>query len=50
MRAGTARSARAADSATSGSRWSGGRWVKFSIRIKVGVAYGSDFDEVVALL
>ncbi len=29
---------------------SGGRWVKFRIRIKVGVAYGSDVDEVVALL
>lgn len=29
---------------------SGGRWVKFRIRIKVGVAYGSDVDAVVALL
>ena len=29
---------------------SGGRWVKFRIRIKVGVAYGSDVDEVVDLL
>ena len=29
---------------------SGGRWVKFRIRVKVGVAYGSDVDEVVALL
>jgi MscS family membrane protein len=29
---------------------SGGRWVKYRIRIKVGVAYGSDVDEVVALL
>ncbi|MCC5864037.1 MAG: mechanosensitive ion channel family protein [Wenzhouxiangella sp.] len=29
---------------------SGGRWVKFRIRIKVGVAYGSDVDEVVELL
>jgi MscS family membrane protein len=29
---------------------SGGRWVKFRIRLKVGVAYGSDVDEVVALL
>lgn len=29
---------------------SGGRWVRFRIRIKVGVAYGSDVDEVVALL
>jgi small-conductance mechanosensitive channel len=29
---------------------SGGRWVKFRIRIKVGVAYGSDADAVVALL
>ncbi len=29
---------------------SGGRWVKFRIRIKVGVAYGSDLDEVVELL
>ncbi len=29
---------------------SGGRWVKFRIRIKVGVAYGSDVDQVVELL
>jgi MscS family membrane protein len=29
---------------------SGGRWVKFRIRLKVGVAYGSDVDEVVDLL
>jgi len=29
---------------------SGGRWVKFRIRIKVGVAYGSDVDQVVDLL
>jgi MscS family membrane protein len=29
---------------------SGGRWTKFRIRIKVGVAYGSDVDRVVALL
>ena len=29
---------------------SGGRWVKFRIRIKVGVAYGSDVDAVVELL
>ena len=29
---------------------SGGRWVKFRIRIKVGVAYGSDTEQVVALL
>ncbi len=29
---------------------SGGRWVKFRIRLKVGVAYGSDVDEVVELL
>jgi len=29
---------------------SGGRWVKFRIRIQVGVAYGSDVDAVVALL
>lgn len=29
---------------------SGGKWVKFRIRIKVGVAYGSDVDEVVELL
>jgi MscS family membrane protein len=29
---------------------SGGRWVKFRIRIKVGVAYGSDVDQVTALL
>jgi MscS family membrane protein len=29
---------------------SGGRWVKFRIRIKVGVAYASDVDQVVDLL
>ncbi len=29
---------------------SGGRWEKFRIRIPVGVAYGSDVDEVTALL
>jgi MscS family membrane protein len=29
---------------------SGGRWVKFRIRLKVGVAYGSDVDRVVAVL
>jgi MscS family membrane protein len=29
---------------------SGGRWVKYRIRIQVGVAYGSDVDQVVALL
>jgi MscS family membrane protein len=29
---------------------SGGRWTKFRIRVKVGVAYGSDVDQVVALL
>ncbi len=29
---------------------SGGRWVKFRIRIKVGVAYGSNVEEVVELL
>ena len=29
---------------------SGGRWVKFRIRIKVGVAYGSNVDEVCELL
>ena len=29
---------------------SGGRWVKFRIRIKVGVAYGTDVDQVVELL
>lgn len=29
---------------------SGGRWVKFRIRIAVGVAYGSDVDAVVDLL
>ncbi|CAN5650581.1 hypothetical protein BH23GEM9_BH23GEM9_33100 [soil metagenome] len=29
---------------------SGGRWVKFRIRIKVGVAYGSDVDQVIELL
>ena len=29
---------------------SGGRWVKFRIRLKVGVAYGSDIDRVVEVL
>ncbi|NDY94946.1 mechanosensitive ion channel family protein [Wenzhouxiangella limi] len=29
---------------------SGGRWVKFRIRLKVGVAYGSDAEAVVELL
>lgn len=29
---------------------SAGRWVKFRIRIKVGVAYGSDVDQVTELL
>lgn len=29
---------------------SGGRWVKFRIRLKVGVAYGSDVDQVVEVL
>ncbi|MDY0111113.1 MAG: mechanosensitive ion channel family protein [Candidatus Krumholzibacteria bacterium] len=29
---------------------SGGRWVKFRIRLRVGVAYGSDVDQVTALL
>ncbi len=29
---------------------SGGRWVKYRIRIKVGVAYGSDVDQVVEVL
>ncbi|TWI68614.1 mechanosensitive ion channel-like protein [Desulfobotulus alkaliphilus] len=29
---------------------SGGRWVKYRIRIKVGVAYGSDVDQVTAVL
>lgn len=29
---------------------SGGRWVKFRIRVAVGVAYGSDVDAVVELL
>jgi MscS family membrane protein len=29
---------------------SGGRWVKFRIRLQVGVAYGSDVDQVVAVL
>ncbi|WP_376695872.1 mechanosensitive ion channel family protein [Wenzhouxiangella sp. EGI_FJ10305] len=29
---------------------SGGKWERFRIRIKVGVAYGSDVDEVVELL
>lgn len=29
---------------------SGGRWVKFRIRLKVGVAYGSDVDRVLEVL
>jgi len=29
---------------------SGGRWEQFRIRVKVGVAYGSDVDELVGLL
>jgi len=29
---------------------SGGRWVKFRIRVNVGVAYGSDLDRVVEVL
>jgi MscS family membrane protein len=29
---------------------SGGRWLKFRIRIKVGVAYGSDVDHVTTVL
>jgi MscS family membrane protein len=29
---------------------SGGRWVKYRIRLKVGVAYGSDVDRVVEVL
>jgi MscS family membrane protein len=29
---------------------SGGRWLKYRIRIKVGVAYGSDVDQVVTVL
>jgi len=29
---------------------SGGRWVKFRIRLQVGVAYGSDVDRVVEIL
>jgi MscS family membrane protein len=29
---------------------SGGRWIKFRIRIKVGVSYGSDVDQVVEVL
>ncbi len=29
---------------------SGGRWVKYRIRIKVGVAYGSDLDQVIKVL
>jgi MscS family membrane protein len=29
---------------------SGGRWIKYRIRIKVGVAYGSDVDQVVRVL
>jgi small-conductance mechanosensitive channel len=29
---------------------SGGRWERFRIRVKVGVAYGSDVDDVVELL
>lgn len=29
---------------------SGGRWVKYRIRLQVGVAYGSDLDQVVEIL
>jgi|SRR6056297_3451474 len=29
---------------------SGGKWTKFRIRLKIGVAYGSDVDQVVELL
>jgi len=29
---------------------SGGKWTKFRIRLKVGVAYGSDVEQVVELL
>jgi MscS family membrane protein len=29
---------------------SGGRWVKFRIRLKIGVAYGSDVEQVVEVL
>jgi len=29
---------------------SGGKWVKFRIRLKIGVAYGSDVEQVVELL
>lgn len=29
---------------------SGGRWLKYRIRIKVGVAYGSDVDQVVSVV
>lgn len=29
---------------------SGGRWIKYRIRIKVGVAYGSDVEQVVSVL
>ncbi len=29
---------------------SGGKWVKFRIRLKIGVAYGSDVDQVVEVL
>ncbi len=29
---------------------SGGRWVRFRIRLQIGVAYGSDVDQVVELL
>lgn len=29
---------------------SGGRWIKFRIRLKIGVAYGSDVDRVVEVL
>jgi small-conductance mechanosensitive channel len=29
---------------------SGGRWVKYRIRLQIGVAYGSDVDHVVAAL
>lgn len=29
---------------------SGGRWLKYRIRLQIGVAYGSDLDQVVAVL
>lgn len=29
---------------------SGGKWIKFRIRLKIGVAYGSDVDQVVEVL